>query len=146
MTLNTLQRAAGAVSRRGLPAAALLALAVLGGCAAFEPKTPEQAVAERATQYWQARIQGDMGKAYSLLTPAYRAVRTEKQFIGAVGVGTGLKTAEVTKVTCEAEKCVAVLKLGAVPMIPGIKLGMLETYLDDTWLLDHGQWWRHENP
>ena len=78
MTLNTLQRAAGAVSRRGLPAAALLALAVLGGCAAFEPKTPEQAVAERATQYWQARIQGDMGKAYSLLTPAYRAVRCYK--------------------------------------------------------------------
>ena len=67
--------------RRSLTAAALaLGALSVAGCASFGPRTPEQIVQERATDYWKARVAGQIGKAYALSTPSYRKLRTEAQF------------------------------------------------------------------
>lgn len=131
--------------RRSLTAAALaLGAMSVAGCASFGPHTPEQIVQERATDYWKARVSGQIGKAYALSTPSYRKLRTEAQFKMQFGTGAGVESAEITKVTCEAEKCTSKVKLEVRPALVGLKVGTISTYLDEVWLLEDGQWWHYQ--
>jgi len=129
-------------------AAALLAaaLTVLGGCASLGPQTPEQQVQQRANAYWQARLKADSASAYALLVPAYRELRSEKDFAKSQGAGINGEKVEVTQVTCEAQKCNARIALTVKPAVPGLKLPVVTSYMDDTWVLEQGQWWRFETP
>ena len=130
---------------RSLSAVALaLGALAMAGCAALAPSTPEQIVQKRATEYWQARMAGQVGKAYALSTPSYRKLRTEAQFKLQFGAGASVESAEVTKVACEAEKCTAKVKLGVKPALMGLKVGTIATYVDETWLFEDGQWWRYQ--
>ena len=125
-----------------------LALGALtwAGCAAFAPATPEQAVQQRATAYWKARVAGQVDKAYALSIPSYRKLRTEAQFKQQFGAGASVEGAEVNKVTCEAEKCTAQIKISVKPALMGLKLDTIATYLDEVWLLEDGQWWHYQEP
>lgn len=125
-----------------LLAAGVLALA---GCAAFKPATPEQIVEQRAKEYWQARVAGQFEKAYALSTPAYRKTKTADQFKMQFGAGVAVKSVEVTKVTCESDKCTTQVKLGVQPAMIGAKLGTIDSYLNETWLLEDGQWWHYQD-
>lgn len=118
----------------------------LAGCAAFAPATPEQAVQQRATAYWKARVAGQVDKAYALSIPSYRNLRTEAQFKQQFGAGASVEGAEVNKVTCEAEKCTAQIKISVKPALMGLKLDTIATYLDEVWLLEDGQWWHYQEP
>ena len=118
----------------------------LVGCAAFAPATPEHAVQQRATAYWKARVAGQVDKAYALSTPSYRKLRTEAQFKQQFGAGASVEGAEVNKVTCEAEKCTAQIKISVKPALMGLKLDTIATYLDEVWLLEDGQWWHYQEP
>lgn len=118
---------------------------VLGGCAAFAPATPEQAVQKRAGNYWKARVSGQVDKAYALSTPSYRKLRTPEQFKMQFGAGASVQSAEITQVTCEAEKCNTQVKLGVVPALAGIKMGTIYTYLDETWVREEGEWWHYQD-
>jgi hypothetical protein len=129
--------------RLGTGALALSAL-VLAGCASMSP-APEAAVEQRATAYWKARQTGQVEKTYALTPPSYRKVRTFEQFRLQFGAAAAVKSVEVTKVTCEPEKCVARIKLSVTPALVGLKLGNIETYLDETWLLEDGQWWHYQD-
>lgn len=100
----------------------------------------------RAETYWQARIAGDVKAAYALLTPAYRSLRDEQAFQRQFGAQIAVLESKVTNVTCEAEKCVARVGLTTKPVVPGLGLPTVTAYLDETWLLVDGQWWRHEAP
>ncbi|CAN7224366.1 hypothetical protein LJR129_000775 [Acidovorax sp. LjRoot129] len=122
-----------------------LAASILAGCASMTPSTPEATVEQRATAYWKARQAGQVDKMYALAAPSYRKVRTFDQFRQAQGTAAAVVSAEVTKVTCEAEKCTARLKLGVTPALAGLKIGNIETYLDEIWLLEDGQWWHHQD-
>ena len=126
-------------------ALALVTVASLAGCASMGNKTPEQQVEQRANEYWNARVKGDFKTAYSLLTPAFRELNTEKDFVGRFGAGASLQGATVAKVTCDTEeRCVANIALTAKPMVPGLNIPALTTYLDDVWVKDQQQWWRFE--
>ena len=131
---------------RGTTAAALAALAILSGCAAMSEKSPAQQVQERAAAFWKARSSGDMKTAYGLLTPAYRGLHTEQDFARKVGSAAHITRSEVAKVTCEPEKCTANIALTAKPSVPNLNLPEITAYMDETWLLVDGQWWRHEEP
>ena len=137
MKKHTLTRRLGAAST------ALGAL-LLAGCAALGPSTPEQIVQQRATDYWKARIAGQVDNAYALSTPSYRKLRTSAQFKMQFGAGVSVERAEVTKVSCEAEKCTAQIKLDVKPALMGVKMGTIATYLDEVWLLEDGQWWHYQ--
>ena len=132
--------------QRPLTAFALACAAVaLSGCAALSPSTPEQIVQKRATDYWKARMAGQVDKAYALSTPSYRKLRTEAQFTMQFGAGANAEGAEVTKVSCEAEKCTAQVKLDVKPALLGLKIGTISTYFDEIWLLEDGQWWHYQD-
>jgi hypothetical protein len=132
-------------SRRVCAGALALSVLVLAGCASLSPSTPEAAVEKRATAYWKARQAGQIDKVYAFSTPSYRQVRTLQQFKLQFGTAAAVKGVEVTKVTCEVEKCVTRIKLSVTPARAGIKVGNIDTYLDETWLLEDGQWWHHQD-
>ena len=128
-------------------AAALVALAALSGCATMlGEKTPEQQVRERAETFWKARTTADAKTAYALLTPAYRGLRTEQDFVRQAGQGSPAKSSKVADVSCEPEKCNVRVALTAKPTVPGLNLPEVTGYKSETWLLVDGQWWRHEEP
>ena len=122
-------------------AAALL----VAGCASLGNTTPEEKVQQRAEAFWQARLKGEPEKAYALLSPSYRKVRTFEQYRAQYGAATGVKAASVVNVTCEAEKCTARIKIEATPALMGVNVGTIATGLDETWLLEDGQWWRFQS-
>ena len=118
------------------------ALAVTG-CATMSG--PERTVEVRATEYWQARLEGRPDLAYELTTPSHRQLRTLPQYRSKFP-GLGAKSAEVADVTCEAERCVARIKLKVQPGLAMVKLDAVDMYLDDVWVLEQGQWWHFEAP
>jgi hypothetical protein len=123
---------------------AAVAAAALAGCATLS-STPEQAVQQRASEYWKARVAGDYAKAYALATPSYRKLQTAEQFRLQFGSAASLKGAEPVNVTCEPEKCTARIKISAAPALAGMNLGTIDTHLSETWLLEDGQWWRYHD-
>ena len=134
-------------ARHAKIALAALVLAAISGCATIGNQTPEQQVEARASTYWKARASADPKTAYSLMAPAYRGLKSEKDFVGDYGAGAPVKETGVSKVTCESEvSCTARISLTAKPMIPGLNMPLITTYLDDKWVLEDGQWWRFEAP
>ncbi len=125
----------------------IVAAAVLlaAGCATLEASKPEDAVAQRAGAYWKARTTGQVEKAYELLLPSYRKLRTLDQYRGEFGGGAAVTAVSVIKVTCEAEKCTARVRLDVKPALMGVNVGTIATHTDETWLLEDGQWWRHQD-
>jgi len=131
-------------ARRLLLAAA--AAALLAGCAST-PSTPEQAVAARANARWQAQIAGDFEKAYGYLSPASRALTPYTVWRGGIRGFTNWKSAEVVSVTCEtSEKCIARVKVVHEPVMLRRSLGSIDSAVDETWLLDGGEWWFFHTP
>lgn len=130
---------------RSLRTAAAIAMAsaitFLVGCAAFGG--PEAAVKSRANEFWHARLEGRPDKAYELTTPSHRKLQTLKQY-RAKFAGLGASAAEVHSVTCEAERCVARIKLAVQPGIAMLKLDNIDMYMDDVWVREDGQWWHFE--
>jgi type IV pilus biogenesis protein CpaD/CtpE len=125
---------------------ATAAAALLAGCAST-PSTPEQAVAARANARWQAQIAGDFEKAYGYLSPASRALTPYTVWRGSIRGFTTWKSAEVASVTCEtSEKCIARVKVVHEPMVLRRSLGSIDSAVDETWLLDGGEWWLFHTP
>jgi hypothetical protein len=117
--------------RTGLMAL-LAAGALLSGCASIQTK-PEDAVTQRANQRWQALIKGD---------PGYRAVVDKAGFKSRTGIAGRWHSAQVANVTCDTEaRCKAVIKLEFSTLMPGHSKDRISTYIDETWLLEDGQWW-----
>lgn len=131
------------LSRVATALAAACAAASLAGCATFGG--PEATVKSRAHDFWQARLEGRPDKAYELTTPSYRGLRTLQQYRVRFA-GLGAKSVDVNSVTCEAERCVARIKMGVIPPIATLKMEPIEMYADDVWVLEDGKWWHYEAP
>ena len=127
--------------RRAALAALLGAAALaLAGCAALQPKTPEQVVAERVEQRWAALIKGDFEKAWTYTQPAYRDIVKQadyrKRFSGA-GQWRGV---QVHEVSCEAERCQVRIRLTTRVTVPPFQGQELVGGIDETWVRDGGHW------
>lgn len=88
----------------------LVCMLWLGGCSSLMPGssdkgTPEEIVAERALQRYQAMMAGDYRKAYKFMTPGYRVLNTLEDFqksnIGVAQWG----EVEIGRVTCSENDC-----------------------------------------
>ena len=120
--------------------ASLLCLA-LAGCANLQTK-PEDAVAQRVQARWQSLIKGDMDAAYKYNSPGYRAVIDLAGFKGRTGIAGRWLDAQVHRVECELPtRCTAVVRLEFISLIPGKSKVRMDTHIDETWLLEDGQWW-----
>jgi hypothetical protein len=122
--------------------AVLGAVALLHACASLDQRPPEEQVRQRANERWQYHINGKFEQAYAYLSPASRAVTPYERWRAGIGGITIWKSAEVASVTCETSgKCIARVKVEHQPLFLRGKLGTITSALDETWLLDDGQWW-----
>ncbi|NWG73170.1 MAG: hypothetical protein HXY24_00930 [Rubrivivax sp.] len=128
-----------ALTRRALVAALLTG--ALAGCASLSGK-PEDVVRARAQARWDALLKGDYERAYGYITPGGRAVVPYATYRGRIGNAVTWKSAEVASVTCETlEKCTVKVKVTYLPAVRRAAIGTIERFLDETWVVDAGQWW-----
>ena len=125
-------------------AAAVAAMVALTGCAAPTPASPEQAVEQRANARWKALLAGDIKQAYGFITPSYRAVTSLERYSADLGGVATWIGAQVVRVECATEKCTAVVKIEAKPIFTTPYKGTITTAVDETWLLEDGQWWLYQ--
>lgn len=129
------------ITRRWSLMALMAAGALLSGCASLQTK-PEDAVTQRANERWQALLKGDIAKAYAYSAPGFRAVVDIQSFKGRTGIAGRWLGAQVTNVSCDTpERCKAVIRLEFSTLIPGFTKDRMTTHIDETWLLEDGQWW-----
>jgi hypothetical protein len=125
--------------------AALAVLAgalALAGCAALGARGPEDIVRERAQARWNALLAGKFEDAYAYLSPSSRAVVSLQRFRSSFGSVVAWKSAEVHKVECkQTDRCIVSIKVRYQPMMRVGGLSTIETSVEETWLLDGGQWW-----
>ncbi len=123
--------------------AAVVAAAATAGCATFFQPTREEAVARRAQERWDLLVKGDLQKAYGFFSPSTRAV-TSFEAWKELGVprSTVWKKAQVIKVECpDEQRCVARVNLDHQPLVLEGRLGTISSAIDETWLVDNGEWW-----
>lgn len=123
------------------------ALALLAGCATLGGGTPEEVVEKRANARWAAWVKRDFTEAYKYNTPGYRGTVPYEKFVTLRGKDVRILKGEVNKVTCPtADKCDAQIKLTATAAIMMRQQFPKEivTYVDETWVLEDGQWWLFE--
>jgi hypothetical protein len=83
-----------------------------------------------------------MAKAYTYSTPGFRAVVDVEGFKGRTGIAGRWLGAQVTSVSCDTpERCKAIIRLEFATLIPGFSKDRMTTHIDETWLLEDGQWW-----
>ena len=114
------------------------------GCASLSPAKPEEVVQQRAQARWQAMIAGEWDKAYSYMTPSFRAVVDQKRYPSRFGGSVSWLAAEVVNVTCEEQRCTVRMKVTFRPVVGMRPGGVASTGFDETWIFEDGQWWMFE--
>jgi hypothetical protein len=118
---------------------ALGAAMTMAACATISPDAPsdakQAAVKKRVEARWAALIKGDAASAYKLLSPASKAVVSERDFSGRMRrTFTGV---EIESIDCAAESCdVKIFITYDTTPIKGIR-----TPARETWVLDKGDYW-----
>jgi hypothetical protein len=122
-------------SRWRAVAGAVVATAVLGGCANMG-RTDQDIVAERAQQRWNLLAKGDYVGAYAYISPSGRGLVKQDAYIGMLrrdfwtGAKVG-KTECATKEACEVEVLVEYQHRG-VPMRSPVR---------EKWVREGSNWW-----
>ena len=110
--------------------------AALAGCAAMQPRAPEEAVKARAQARWDALLKGDVKAAYAFLSPGSRAVNTQEAYGGSLRSGFW-KSAVVEKAACDApDACEA-----QVTIEYEFQGKRTKTPLRETWIREGTDWW-----
>ena len=120
----------------------------LAGCAGLQVKTDAQIVKERADKRMAALQAGDFKKAYSYMTPGYRATKNLNRFKGEFAGGLNITWFEVLEPECEPERCVVtVTRKYKMPMTVRGQAGKVREFENNTrqvWINTDGQWWYYK--
>ena len=123
----------------------VIGVLTLTACATTGPANPQEAIKQRGEARWQALVERDFDKAYTYMTPGFRAVVTPASYRGRFGAAAAWLGGEVAAVDCpEATKCLAKVRLDFKPLLAGRGGDKFSTYVDETWLFEGGQWWIFE--
>ena len=123
---------------KGLKAAgAVLAMVVLGGCAAGSlGKEPKDVVAERAQQRWDLLVKSDFAGAYGYISPAGRDVVKQDAYAASLKRGFW-SSAKVDDVKCSsAETCE--VDVWIEYQHQGIKM---RSPVHEKWVRQGSNWW-----
>lgn len=118
----------------------LCLLIMTAGCATqvggLKGSDVEAKVGARAQARWDGLINGNLGDAYSYLSPGLRATMTQAAYQKKIRLGTW-KKAKVSSVSCEEDRCkVAVqIELNSVGSL------QIEEPLHEVWIREDGEWW-----
>lgn len=130
--------------RRVVAAGLAAALLALGGCAAMQPKAPEQVVEQRVEERWAALIAGNYDKAWTYTQPSFRDLVKQANYRGRFGGAGEWRGVQVHSVTCAAERCEVRLRLTTRVMVPPFAGHELVGAIDEVWIREDGQWWYFE--
>lgn len=134
------------IASRALRLAPLLATLALVACAAVGTGTPQSQITKRATERWQALIASDFPRAYTYGTPSFRSIVPQENYRIRFGAGVTWLGAEVMGVECPEEtKCIAKIRIDFKPLLGRNTNAKYSSQVDETWLLDNGQWWIFES-
>jgi len=109
---------------------------LLAGCAALDPRPPEEVLKERVQQRWDALVKSDFRAAYQYLSPGSRAVMTPEGYASSLRAGFW-KAAAVDRVICEKpDVCDA-----HVIIEYEFRGSRIKTPLKETWIKEGSSWW-----
>jgi hypothetical protein len=118
--------------------AAVLMVALVGvtACAVIDRRPPEEKVAARAQERWDALVKGDLKAAYGYLSPGSRSVMGLADYEASIRRGFW-KSAKVDKVDCAAQQSCEV----HVTIEYEYRGGRTKTPLRETWIQEGPNWW-----
>lgn len=124
--------------------ACVATLALLAGCAALPPATPEEAVAKRVQERYDALIARDFKAAHGYFSPAYRDRMPYETWIRARPPLARFQSARVLKVECVTDDTCNVEVESAYESPRGVRSapkGMIDRVTPERWIRVDGQWW-----
>ena len=119
-------------------------LADMGMPGAYEGALPFAGNPELISRTHFARFLVQQGYCVDM-NEAFRLAVDEKLFAKNY-MATFAVAAEAQKATCEPEKCEVGVNLKVNPPIPGRKMGTIDMYSKQTWLLEDGRWNLYQAP
>jgi len=134
-------------ARRWLRAAAAgILMAVAAGCASIGAgsRPAEQVVLERAQARWNALVDRDFGAAYAYLTSGYRAVVPLAAYRRQTTGPAQWESAKAQSAKCEAARCIVAVEITFRIGLPGHADRVQSSFVDETWVLEDGQWFKYE--
>jgi len=134
-------------SHRWLRAAAAgIFMAVAAGCASIGAgsRPAEQVVLERAQARWNALVDRDFGAAYAYLTSGYRAVVPLAAYRRQTTGPAQWESAKAQSAKCEPARCIVAVEITFRIGLPGHADRVQSSFVDETWVLEDGQWFKYE--
>ncbi len=114
---------------------------LLMGLSSHSSPPPEEHVGHRALARWQALIQGDFEKAYSYLSPGYRAVTSLPLYRSHFGEAVRWKEAILKDISCTDTICDVVLTIHYQYTTRSAGEYEGERPLKETWVRADNEWW-----
>jgi len=135
------------ISRRWLRSAAVgIFVVVAAGCASIGAgsRPAEQVVLERAQARWNALVDRDFAAAYTYLTAGYRAVVPLAAYRRQTTGPAQWEGAKAHSAKCEAARCIVAVEITFRIGLPGHADRVQSSFVDETWVLEDGQWFKYE--
>jgi len=121
---------------------ALCIAMLLAACASTGGGNPQEQVRQRASERWQALVAGEFSRAYTYLSPSFRAVVSPDGYRMRFGNAVNWLGSEVVEVNCpETTRCLARVRIDFKPLLSRKIDDKMSTHVDETWLFQEGQWW-----
>lgn len=133
-----------AATHKGLLPMAVLAAAVLAGCALNTPKTPEAAVTERAKARWEALLADDVDAAYKLYSPGFRSGVSRDDLARKLsGQRVRWQEAEFQGIDCEEDICHPEFRVTYEYRMPVRGVGVVTNSrpITEDWIRQDGRWY-----
>lgn len=130
------------VAARAVPA--ILLAALLAGCAAVEPRPPEDVVAERAEARWAALLDGDIEEAHRYYAPGYReGVSVDSIRARMKGSRLNWREVELQEIECSESLCRPVFMIRYDYRSPLPRVGTVNSAarLEERWIREGGNWY-----
>ena len=109
------------------------------GCAIMDSfQDPQQRVTKRAQQHLDALMAGDMEKAFSFLSPAFRETTTWQRYSTKYAGVANWREATVERVDCEIDRCDVAVAIRYVLVRPKVEN---TRFIDEVWIEVGGQWY-----
>jgi len=122
------------------------AIAVAAGCASIGAgsRPADEVVLERAQARWNALVERDFATAYPYLTSGYRAVVPLQSYRRQSTGPAQWESAKAQSAKCEAARCIVSVAITFRLGLPGHGDRVQTAYVDETWVLEDGQWYKFE--
>lgn len=131
----------GRCFNRMLNVGLLTGFVTLSGCAPLVSVSPEASVKAAVNERWAHLAEGRWAEAYAMLSPAYRALYTQRDYQNTFRGPVRLKSAKAVDVACEPDRCEARVELVVTSPLARREDDTLTTYITESWLLDGGRWY-----